>query len=73
MSLLLVNWSSHLLHVLQACKESQRDPDFCVVARVEAFIAGYGLEEALNRAELYSQAGEFWETLRTRAVEIKKD
>lgn len=42
---------------IKACKDSQRDPDFCVVARVEAFIAGWGLEEALLRAEAYRKAG----------------
>ena len=38
---------------IRACKETQRDPDFCVVARIEAFIAGYGLEEALRRRLSY--------------------
>lgn len=38
-------------------KDSQLDPDFQVVARVEAFIAGWGLEEALKRAEAYQAAG----------------
>ncbi|CAD5123918.1 DgyrCDS12226 [Dimorphilus gyrociliatus] len=42
---------------IKACKEAQRDPDFSVVARVEAFIAGYGLEEALKRADQYHKAG----------------
>ncbi|XP_063221003.1 phosphoenolpyruvate phosphomutase-like isoform X1 [Bacillus rossius redtenbacheri] len=42
---------------IRACKDHQRDPDFCVVARVEAFIAGWGLEEALGRAEAYREAG----------------
>lgn len=42
---------------LKAMKDSQEDPDFVVVARVEAFIAGWGLEEALRRAEAYRQAG----------------
>ena len=37
--------------------DSQKDPDFCIVARVEAFIAGWGLEEALKRAEAYTDAG----------------
>nr|CAD7263751.1 unnamed protein product [Timema shepardi] len=41
----------------QACKDHQRDPDFCVVARVEAFIAGWGLDEALERANAYREAG----------------
>lgn len=42
---------------LKAAKDSQLDNDFVVVARVEAFIAGWGLEEALRRAEAYRQAG----------------
>jgi phosphoenolpyruvate phosphomutase len=42
---------------VQACKDSQSDPDFCIVARVEAFIAGWGLDEALKRAEAYRNAG----------------
>ena len=43
--------------IFQACKDTQTDPDFCVVARVEAFIAGWGLDEALKRAEAYRNAG----------------
>ena len=42
---------------LKAMKDVQADDDFVVVARVEAFIAGWGLAEALRRAELYRQAG----------------
>jgi len=42
---------------IRAAKDSQTDPDFCVVARVEALIAGWGLEEALSRAGRYSEAG----------------
>ena len=38
-------------------KDEQTDPDFCVVARVEAFIAGWSLDEALRRAEAYRNAG----------------
>lgn len=37
--------------------DTQEDPDFCVVARVEAFIAGWSLDEALKRAEAYRNAG----------------
>ena len=36
---------------IRAAKDTQSDPDFCVVARVEAFIAGWGLKEALQRAD----------------------
>lgn len=33
------------------------DPDFVVVARVEALIAGWDMDEALRRAEAYYRAG----------------
>lgn len=42
---------------IKAMKDTQEDEDFIVVARVEAFIAGWGLEEALRRAEAYRLAG----------------
>lgn len=42
---------------IKACKDTQKDPDFCIVARVEAFIAGWGLEEALKRSHAYADAG----------------
>jgi phosphoenolpyruvate phosphomutase len=42
---------------IRAVKDSQKDPDFVLVARVEAFIAGWPLEEALRRAEAYRLAG----------------
>src|SRR2546426_12240133 len=42
---------------LKAGKDSQSDPDFVVVARVEALIAGWGLAEAIRRAEAYHLAG----------------
>jgi phosphoenolpyruvate phosphomutase len=42
---------------IKAGKDSQTDPDFVLVARVEALIAGWGLAEALRRAEAYHAAG----------------
>ena len=42
---------------IKAGKDAQCDDDFVVVARVEAFIAGWGLAEVLKRAEAYRQAG----------------
>lgn len=42
---------------IKAGKDSQADPDFCLVARVEALIAGWGMDEALRRAEAYRKAG----------------
>jgi len=42
---------------IKAGKDSQLDDDFCMVARVEALISGWGLDEALRRAEAYHAAG----------------
>ncbi len=42
---------------IKAGKDSQTDEHFSIVARVEALIAGWGMEEALKRAEAYRQAG----------------
>jgi phosphoenolpyruvate phosphomutase len=42
---------------IKAGKDAQTDEDFVIVARVEAFIAGWGLDEAMRRAELYRKAG----------------
>ena len=42
---------------IKAGKDSQSDPDFCIIARVEALIAGWSMKEALERAEAYRQAG----------------
>lgn len=42
---------------IKAAKDTQNDPDFCVVARVEALITGMGIEEAVKRANAYSDAG----------------
>ena len=42
---------------IKAAKDTQLNDNFCVVARIEAFIAGWGLEEALKRAMAYKDAG----------------
>ena len=42
---------------IAAGKDTQHDPNFSIVARVEALIAGWGMEEALRRAEAYRRAG----------------
>lgn len=42
---------------IMAAKNTQRDADFMVIARVEALIAGWGQAEALNRAHAYAEAG----------------
>ena len=42
---------------IKAGKDSQLDDDFCIVARIEALIAGWDLSEALKRAASYHDAG----------------
>ncbi|MCG5076197.1 phosphoenolpyruvate mutase [Paraburkholderia tagetis] len=42
---------------IKAGKDSQDDENFSIVARVEALIAGWGMDEALKRAEAYRLAG----------------
>ncbi len=42
---------------IKAGKDTQRTEDFCIVARLEGFIAGVGLPEVLRRAHLYADAG----------------
>ncbi|MCU7840364.1 MAG: phosphoenolpyruvate mutase [Candidatus Thiodiazotropha sp. (ex Troendleina suluensis)] len=42
---------------IKAGKDAQRDDEFAIIARIEAFIAGWGLSEALRRAEAYHEAG----------------
>lgn len=42
---------------IKAAKDTQKDPDFCVVARTESFVVGRGLDEALKRADAYYRAG----------------
>ncbi len=42
---------------IAAGKDSQLDDEFSIIARVEAFIAGFDLKEAINRAEAYRVAG----------------
>ena len=36
---------------------SRKSQDFMIIARIESFILGKGLKDALNRAEIYSRAG----------------
>lgn len=42
---------------IKSGKDSQHDPDFVIVARVEALIAGWGIDEAITRASAYADAG----------------
>ncbi|MFD9900314.1 isocitrate lyase/phosphoenolpyruvate mutase family protein [Mesorhizobium sp. NPDC059025] len=42
---------------IEAALATRSDPDFLVIARTEALIAGLGEDEALSRARAYEQAG----------------
>ncbi|MDF0668578.1 MAG: isocitrate lyase/phosphoenolpyruvate mutase family protein [Nitrospira sp.] len=42
---------------IRAAKAAQLFPEFMIIARTEALIAGWGQEEALKRAEAYADAG----------------
>lgn len=42
---------------IKAAKAAQIFPEFMIIARTEALIAGWGQEEALKRAEAYAEAG----------------
>jgi phosphoenolpyruvate phosphomutase len=42
---------------IRAAASARTDPDFLIIARTEALIAGYGLDEALARARAYAEAG----------------
>jgi phosphoenolpyruvate phosphomutase len=42
---------------IEAAVAARRDPDFLVIARTEALIAGLGEAEALTRAAAYAEAG----------------
>ncbi|WP_437904510.1 isocitrate lyase/phosphoenolpyruvate mutase family protein [Sorangium sp. So ce327] len=52
----LADVEEHALKV-RAAKATQKDRDFVVIARTEALIAGWGMEEALRRGRAYADAG----------------
>ncbi len=42
---------------IEAARAARTNPDFVIIARIEALIAGLGQEEALKRGEAYMKAG----------------
>lgn len=42
---------------VRAAKQTQRHEDFMIIARIESLIAGESMDAALQRAELYADAG----------------
>ena len=47
----------HFAKKIKIICNSRKNKDFMVIARIESFILGKGLEDALKRAEIYSKAG----------------
>src|SRR5262249_49666648 len=52
----LVPAEEHARKIEAACS-ARRSPDFAIIARTEALIAGLGLDEAMHRARAYADAG----------------
>jgi phosphoenolpyruvate phosphomutase len=52
----LVPPEEHARKIEAACS-ARRSPDFVVIARTEALIAGLGMDDALHRARAYADAG----------------
>ena len=42
---------------VRACIDTRKSDDFVIIARTEALIAGWGMEEALKRGRAYADAG----------------
>ncbi|MCA9317024.1 MAG: isocitrate lyase/phosphoenolpyruvate mutase family protein [Planctomycetes bacterium] len=42
---------------IKACLDTRRNDDFAIIARTEALIAGWGMDEALLRGRAYADAG----------------
>lgn len=57
---------------IKAAKDDQTDPDFIVIARIEALIAGWGLGEALKRAKAYCEAGADALLIHSKALTIEQ-
>ncbi len=60
---------------IHAAKDVQSDSDFCLVARTEALVAGTGMDNALERATRYEDAGAdalFVHSKRSTASEIQE-
>ena len=47
----------HFAKKIKIINNSRKNEDFMVIARIESFILGKGLKDALKRAEIYSKAG----------------
>ena len=57
---------------IMAAKNAQEDKDFMVFTRIEALIAGWGMEEALKRAYAYEEAGSDGILIHSKAKDPKE-
>ncbi len=63
---------SEFVGKILAAKNAQSTKDFMVIARVEALIAGWGMEEALKRANAYRDAGADAILIHSKAKDLKE-
>jgi phosphoenolpyruvate phosphomutase len=42
---------------IKACVEARQNKNFCIIARTESLIRGYGMEDAMNRGNHYAVCG----------------
>lgn len=49
--------TAEFAHKIKVARQAARSEDFTVIARTEAFIAGFGVDVALERAGAYADAG----------------
>ena len=54
---------------ITACLDTRLDDDFAIIARTEALIAGWGMDEALRRARRYADAGADFILVHSKAPE----
>lgn len=57
---------------IRAGKDMQKTEDFIIIARTEALIRGYGMEEAIKRAEYYVKCGADMIMIHSRSTDGKE-
>lgn len=67
----LVSLEEHASKIRAAC-EARHDEDFVIIARTEAYVAGFGIAEACRRAEAYADAGADMILLHSKAEDFRE-
>ncbi len=57
---------------IKACLDTRRSNDFQIIARTEALIAGWGMEEALKRGRAYADAGADMVLIHSKSKDAKE-